>query len=258
VSGKLAAGTIKVGSNKTIVGLCGAELHGSLSMNGSSNVIVRNLKIVGNNCSDSPTACKNGADAVHVDGGAHHLWVDHCDISDGSDGNLDITNGSDFVTVSYTKFSYSSARTDPTTGPSGHRFSNLIGAADDVPADVGHLNVTYHHCWWADHVDQRMPRTRRGKIHLYNNLFTASGNLYCSNAGNEATLLIENSVYKGVNNPLAEDANATGMLATGNVFINTTGTKAAISNVGFTPPYTYTLDGTGSLEATLKAEVGPH
>jgi pectate lyase len=39
-------------------------------------------------------------------------WFDHCDISDGSDGNLDITNGSDLVTVSWTQFHYSTKRTE--------------------------------------------------------------------------------------------------------------------------------------------------
>ena len=47
VSGKLTAGKVNIGSNKTIVGLCGAEIHGHLGLSGSSNVIIRNLKIVG-------------------------------------------------------------------------------------------------------------------------------------------------------------------------------------------------------------------
>jgi pectate lyase len=256
VKGVLAAGSIAIGSNKTIAGICGAEIHGHLGLSSSSNVIVRNIKIVGNNCTDSPSQCSSGADAVTIVTSAHHIWFDHCDISDGSDGNLDITNGSDFVTVSYTKFSYSTARTDPVAGTSGHRFSNLIGAADTVAEDVGHLNVTYHHCWWAQNVDQRMPRTRRGKIHVFNNLFTAAGNSYCTNAGFEATLLVENNIYNGVNNPLAPDANATGMQATGNVFTNTTGTTTAPGG-GFTPPYTYSLDSTSGLQATLQTAVGP-
>jgi pectate lyase len=256
VKGVLAAGTISVGSNKTIAGICGAEIHGHLSLSGSSNVIVRNIKIVGYNCSDSPSECSSGADAVTIVTSAHHVWFDHCDISDGSDGNLDITNGSDFVTVSYTKFWYSTARTDPVAGTSGHRFSNLIGAGDDVAEDVGHLNVTYHHCWWAQHVDQRMPRTRRGKIHVFNNLFTSTGNSYCTNAGFEANLLVENNVYNGVKNPLSPDANATGMRATGNVFTNTTGTTTAPGG-GFTPPYSYTLDATSNLQTTLESAVGP-
>lgn len=256
VKGVLAAGSIAVGSNKTIAGICGAEIHGHLGLSGSSNVIVRNLKIVGNNCTDSPTQCSSGADAVTIVSSAHHIWFDHCDISDGSDGNLDITNGSDFVTVSYTKFSYSSKRTDPVVGTSGHRFSNLIGAGDAVAEDVGHLNVTYHHCWWAQNVDQRMPRTRRGKIHVYNNLFTATGNSYCTNAGFEASLLVENNVYVGVNNPLSPDANATGMTARGNVFTSTTGTTTAPGG-GFTPSYTYNLDSTAGLQAALQTAVGP-
>src|SRR6185503_7659822 len=121
----------------------------------------RNLKVVGRNCQDAPQDCSAGEDAISVNGGAQHLWFDHLDVSDGSDGNLDITQGSDFVTVSWSKFSYSSMRTDPMAGTSGHRFSNLVGASDTDPSDVNHLNITWHHNWWAQNVNQRMPRTRR-------------------------------------------------------------------------------------------------
>ncbi len=256
VKGKLAAGSVKVGSNKTIVGICGAELHGHVDMSGSVNVIFRNLKVIGYNCSDSPSECKSGADAITVVSSAHHLWFDHCDISDGSDGNLDITNGSDFVTVSWTKFWYSTKRTDPVTGSTGHRFSNLIGAADGLAIDVGHLNVTWHHDWWADNVAERMPRSRDGQIHVVNNLYTAAGNDYCTNSGNLSKLLVENNVYEGVNNPLQEDADGN-MLARGNVFTSTTGSKTS-KGTGFTPPYSLSADATANLEATIKAQAGPH
>src|SRR6478735_3930988 len=226
VKGSLAAGSVKVGSNKTIVGLCGAQLHGHVDMSGSVNVIFRNLKVVGYNCSDSPSECKSGADAITVVNSAHHIWFDHDDVSDGSDGNLDITNGSDFVTVSWTKFSYSTKRTDPVTGSTGHRFSNLIGAADGLAVDVGHLNVTWHHDWWADNVAERMPRSRNGNIHVVNNLFTAAGNDYCTNSGNLSHLLVENNVYVGVANPLQENDDGN-MLSRGNVFTSTTGSKTS-------------------------------
>src|SRR5262249_33840833 len=156
VNGVFPNGVISIGSNKTIVGLCGAEIHGHLAINGSSNVIIRNIKIVGfgvRHCALDPTyhstvRCSSGYAALTLEGNAHHVWVDHCDISDGTDGNLDITSGSDFVTVSWTKFHYT-PRTDPTgsdnTGNEGHRFSNLIGSADNVPGDAGHLNITWHH-----------------------------------------------------------------------------------------------------------------
>jgi pectate lyase len=255
VKGVLAAGSVKVGSNKTIAGICGAEIHGHVDMSGSVNVIFRNLKVVGYNCSDSPSECKSGADAITVVSSAHHIWFDHDDISDGSDGNLDITNGSDFVTVSWTKFSYSTMRTDPVTGSTGHRFSNLIGAADGLAEDAGHLNITWHHDWWADNVAERMPRSRDGKIHVVNSLFTASGNSYCTNSGNLSSLLVENNVYIGVNNPLQEDADGN-MLARGNVFTNTTGSKTA-GGTGFTPPYALTPDATTNLEATIRGQAGP-
>jgi len=255
VKGVLAAGTVKIGSNKTVAGICGAELHGHVDMGVSVNVILRNIKIVGYNCSDSISECKSGADGITVNNAGHHLWFDHLDVSDGSDGNLDITNGSDFVTVSWTKFSYSTNRTDPVTGSTGHRFSNLIGAADGLAEDVGHLNITWHHDWWADNIAERMPRSRDGKIHVVNSLFTAIGNDYCTNSGSQSSLLVENNVYVGVNNPLQEDSNGN-MLARGNVFTSTSGSKTA-SGTGFTPPYTLTPDATAGHEAMLRAQVGP-
>jgi pectate lyase len=248
-------GNVSVGSNKTLVGVCGASITGHIHLSGSVNVIIRNLKVVGYNCSDSPADCSSGADAVTVNG-AHHIWFDHCDISDGSDGNLDIANGSDLVTISYTKFSYSSARTDPVKGPSGHRFSNLIGSGDNVAADVGHLNVTFHHNWWADNVNQRMPRTRRGKIHVFNNLFTSEGNSYCTNAGFEAAVRVEHNVYIGVNNPLSPDADSIGLESIGNEFIDTTGNTEGLRS-SFVPPYEYSLDSTDTLPNKLRTEVGP-
>jgi pectate lyase len=266
VKGVLSAGKIKVGSNKTIVGLCGAEIHGHLGLGGSSNVIVRNLKIVGygvGNCAldpdyDSSVGCSSGNDAVTVDGASHHLWFDHCDISDGTDGNLDITNGSDFVTVSWTKFHYTSRADNSgndSTGAEGHRFSNLIGAADGLSVDVGHLNVTWHHDWWADNVNQRMPRTRAGKIHLFNNLFTATGDSYCTNAGDGTHLLVESNVYDGVKAPLQPDSDGD-MLAKNNVFTNTSGTTTA-NGTGFSPTYAYTPDATSGIEAAVEAGAGP-
>jgi pectate lyase len=267
VTGKLSAGKIAVGSNKTIVGLCGAEIHGHIGLSGSSNVIIRNLKIVGygvGNCAldpdyDSSVGCSSGNDAVTINDNAHHIWVDHCDISDGTDGNLDTTQGADFVTVSWTKFHYT-ARTDPTgndsTGAEGHRFSNLIGGADNVPGDAGHLNITFHHDWWADNVNQRMPRSRAGKIHLLNNLFTAKGDSYCSNAGQGAALLVENTIYSGVKAPFQIDASAVGLVSKGNTFPNSTGTTTG-SGSAFTPPYGYTPDPTTNLQADIQANAGP-
>jgi pectate lyase len=267
LNAKLAPASVAIGSNKTIVGICGAEFHGHLGLSKSVNVIVRNLKIVGygvGDCTKDPdfdaaVGCSSGADAVSISSASHHVWFDHCDVSDGTDGNLDINAGSDFITISWTKFHYTN-RTDnvgnDSTGAAGHRFSNLIGSGDDVPEDVGHLNVTWHHDWWAENVNQRMPRTRRGKIHVVNSLYTSVGNSYCTNSGFETHLLVENNVYNGVKNPLSPDANGD-MLARGNVFTGTSGTTTA-NGTGFTPPYAYTPEATGSLAAAIMTGAGPH
>jgi len=274
VSGVLPNGVIEVGSNKSIVGLCGAEIHGHMDLNGSSNVIIRNLKIVGyavGDCSldptyDSTVGCSSGYDAVTIIYGAHHIWVDHCDISDGTDGNLDVSIGSDFVTISWTKFHYTS-RTDPigndSTGAYGHRFSNLVGGADNLPGDVGLLNVTWHHDWWADHAVERMPRVRYGKNHIFNNLYTSSGNNYCARAGMQAELLLENNVFSGVASPhefnSPADQNTAYITATNNTYTNTTGTRATGGGgTAFTtPPYAYTLDATSGLQAAVQSGAGP-
>lgn len=267
IQGVLEAGAVAVGSNKTLIGSCGAELHGHLGISHASNVIVANLKIVGygvGDCSKDPdfdaeVGCSSGADAVSITGASHHVWFDHCDISDGTDGNLDINAGSDFVTISWTKFHYT-PRTDDvgddSTGKNGHRFSNLIGSSDTVAGDVGHLNVTFHHNWWAENVVERMPRTRRGKIHVVNNLFTSTGNHYCTNAGHEAHLLVENNIYEGVATPLKPDDDGD-MLARGNVFTDTSGTKTA-DGTGFTPQYAYDVNATGGLEDVVRSGAGPH
>jgi pectate lyase len=262
VTGVLASGAVNIGSNKTIVGLCGAELHGTVNINGSSNVIVRNIKIVGYNCSDSTADCSAGADAVHVTAQAHHIWFDHDDISDGSDGNFDINQASDFTTVSWTKFHYSSARTDPVAGASGHRYSNLIGSADNTASDVGFLNTTFHHNWWADNVDQRMPRVRYGKIHVFNNLYTTIGNNYCVGVGADASVRVENNVFIGVTRPVNSgstgfaNANTTLTIA-GNIYTNTNGANSADIGVAFNPTYPFTMDAASAVEAAVRAGAGP-
>jgi pectate lyase len=129
-----------------------------------------------------------------------------------------------------------------------------------VPGDVGHLNITWHHDWWADNVNQRMPRSRYGKIHMLNNLFTAVGDSYCSNSGLMATLLVEANVYSGVKAPLqlgGGDILAPTTGAGANLFMNTTGLTTS-AGVGFVPPYAYTPDDTATLAAAIMAGAGPH
>jgi pectate lyase len=254
VDGVVGEGTrIKIGSNVTVIGLSGAEFHGGLRVSGASNVIVRNLKIVGNNCSDSPMDCSGGADAVSIGDGAHHVWFDHCDVSDGSDGNLDVNDGADYITISWTKFWYSGQR------PGGHQFSNLVGSSDNSPEDVGHLRVSYHHNWWGDHVDERMPRVRYGQVHIFNSLYTASGNSYCVGVGFFANILTEANVFFGVRDPIESSSYANEqsvVVSRDNLYVESSGHKEDRGSEVFSPPYAYGLDDVRDLKARLEAGAG--
>ena len=277
VKGVLVPGAVAIGSNKTIVGLCGAEIHGHIGMSGSSNVILRNIKIVGyavGNCALDPsyssaTGCSSGDDAISIQGKSDHIWLDHDDISDGTDGNLDITHADDFITVSWTKFHYSSARTDnsgsDSTGANGHRYSNLVGHSDtNASEDTGHLTITWHHNWWADFVMERQPRVRFGRVHVFNNLYTSKGDDYCIGVGVGANLRTENNVFVGVKTPIDTTGysdSTSAIRSTGNVYTGTLGDAPAdlqASSV-FDPAsvYTYTLDDTGGLQAAIESGAGP-
>jgi pectate lyase len=274
VKGVMSTGTVTVGSNKTIVGLCGAEIHGHVEMGGSVNVILRNIKIVGyavGDCSLDPSytssiGCSSGDDAISVRSNAHHVWFDHCDISDGTDGNLDITNGADFVTVSWTKFHYS-PRLDNTgsdsTGASGHRFSNLVGGDDTTTSDAGKLNITWHHNWWSDNVVERQPRVRFGKNHIVNNLYNSTSSSYCVRAGIEAQLLVENNAFVGVKNPqefnTTADQGTAFITSKGNLYSGTSGSQSTGGGgTPFTsPPYTFAADATAGLQAAIQSGAGP-
>jgi pectate lyase len=270
VTGNLAQGAMAVGSNKTIIGCAGknATLNGTVQIKGSKNVIIRNMNIVGYNCMPPDVdvtkggQCQNGQDAMTIDASTN-VWLDHNAISDGSDGNLDIVHGSDFVTVSYTKLFYSTKRQDPNdTGAAGHRFSDLVGGSDTNGAqDTGHLNVTWHHDWWGQYVVERMARVRFGKNHFFNDLWTSSGDSYCIGVGVSSNILSEHNAFVGVATPIdtTSYSNAASVAkSSNNLYMGTSGSTAD-KNPGsvFTPPYAYTAEAASAVQADVQANAGP-
>lgn len=228
---------ISVGSNKTVIGVGATPtFQGSLDIKDAQNIVIRNLTIRGAN-----------PDGIGMRR-SHHVWVDHVDISDSSDGNLDITDQSDYVTVSWCKFWYR----DPAQP---HRFSNLIGSGDDVSDDAGKLKVTYHHNWWAENVFERMPRTRYGDIHVFNNYYASHGNSYCIQAGYMARLLVEGNYFQAVASPMKVDSSAS-LLERDNVFDMTVGTINA-TGAAFVPPYAYMPDAAAAVPALVTVNAGP-
>jgi pectate lyase len=255
VNGVIGEGTrVSITANHTVIGLPGAEFHGGLKISGAANVVVRNLKIVGNNCTDSPDDCSGGADALSISDGAHHVWVDHCDISDGSDGNLDVNDASDYVTVSWTKFSYSGSR------PGGHQFSNLVGSGDDSPGDIGHLRVSYHHDWWADRVRERMPRVRYGQVHVFNSFYSAHGDNYCVGVGVFANVLTEANVFFQVRDPIESSSYSNDqsvVVSRDNLYVGAAGAMADRGTDVFVPPYAYALDDVHEVQGRIENGAGP-
>ena len=229
-------GPIEVGSNVTIYGYQGAIIAqpttgSAMKLSGSSNVIIRNLKFKGIGAHDD-----DDEDCLQVNHESKNVWIDHVDIYDGHDGNLDITNASDYVTISWTKFSYTSAST-------GHQFSNLIGNSKTKTTDRGHLNVTIHHTWWADGVVERMPRVRFGKVHVANNLFDSKNASYCVRAAIEANIRIEKNVFIGVQKALdlyTSDGAITAAQMIDNYEENVKKQQAG-TGTAFTPPYSMSL-----------------
>lgn len=223
-------GSVSINSDKTIIGLStNAVIGGQLQISGENNVIIRNLTVTNNG---APSVL----DGVRIVNGSHHIWVDHCTFVDCSDGELDITVGSDYVTVSWCKFNY--------TRDNGHNFVNLIAAADD---DAGNYRITFHHNWWSTLCKQRMPMSRYGTVHLFNNYYFAPGNQYCSNARTNAQFLSENNYYRQVDDPIYKESNGR-IKTSGNMYVSCTGAvdpgTSTLDAVLNPPPYPYTLDAT--------------
>jgi pectate lyase len=251
--GTMSVPRLNIVSNKTIRGLdATATIQGGLRIRGSSsepvsNVIVQNVKVNG-------ASSTNDGDAAAIYF-AHHVWLDHLEIWDGPDGNLDIVHASNWVTVSWTKFRYTSNAPDP-----AHKFSNLIGHSDsNASEDTNRLRVSFHHCWWAEGVVERMPRVRFGNVHVWNSYYSASGNNYGVGAALQSHVLVENNVFEGVNNPhfYYDDEPTAGLLARGNDYQNVTGKQDSGRGSVPNPTYQYTPDAVNTVEEAVKNGAGP-
>lgn len=180
-----AVSIVRLPSNTTLLGVApGAGFqHGMVLLDKVSNIVIRDLRF-----SDAydlfpawePRDNGHGEwnseyDALSLRG-AERVWVDHCAFDDGNhpdklepirlgqrvqhhDGLLDITNGSDLVTVSWCRFQ-------------AHDKTMLIGNSDGLISDTGKLRVTLHHNHFHA-CKERTPRVRYGRVHVASNLFSA-------------------------------------------------------------------------------------
>ncbi|CAE7190058.1 unnamed protein product [Rhizoctonia solani] len=178
--------TLKLG-HRSIIGVGSSAIveGGGFSINKASNVIIRNLiirKVVNN---DGITVLRS-----------NNVWIDHNEFHsdtehgfDYYDGQVDITLGSDYVTLSWNKFH-------------DHYKSSLIGSSEKNGAmDTGHFKITYHHNSW-NNVHTRTPALRFGTVHIYNNLIenVVSQGVHTRSFGQ---VLVEANVFRNVTEPIS-------------------------------------------------------
>ncbi|MFF8289033.1 polysaccharide lyase family 1 protein [Streptomyces sp. NPDC016309] len=202
---KVPANTTMVGVPGTNAGLSGAMLQ----IQNVDNVIVRNLTFAATeDCFPQwdPTDGDDGNWNSNYDSvslrGATHVWADHNTFTDAPhfdsanpkyfgreyqihDGALDITKGSDLVTVSRNQFT-------------NHDKTMLIGSSDSD--SVGRLRVSIHHNVWKG-IMQRAPLARIGQIHIYNNYYDVTPlngytPQYSINSRAKAQVVAENNYWK--------------------------------------------------------------
>jgi pectate lyase len=90
--------------------------------------------------------------------GSRKIWIDHCTLSYCTDGLIDVTMGSTGVTITNSHFSH-------------HDEVMLLGHLDSYIPDSGmQVTIAFNH--FGEALVQRMPRCRRGYIHVVNNDFT--------------------------------------------------------------------------------------
>ena len=158
-------------SYKTIDGR-GANVHitgnGCITLQYISHIIIHNIHVhhckpSGNtNIAASPTHVgwrgRSDGDGISIFG-AQKIWIDHCSLSYCTDGLIDAIMGSTGITISNSHFTH-------------HDEVMLLGHDDKYALDTGmQVTIAFNH--FGQGLVQRMPRCRRGYIHVVNNDFTA-------------------------------------------------------------------------------------
>ncbi|KAJ8528504.1 hypothetical protein K7X08_022196 [Anisodus acutangulus] len=159
-----------INNYKTIDGR-GANVHitgnGCITLQYVSNVIIHNVHIYncvpsGNtNIRSSPTHVgyrgKSDGDGISIFG-SRNIWIDHCALSHCTDGLIDAIMGSTAITISNNYFTH-------------HDDVMLLGHDDKYLPDTGmQVTIAFNH--FGEGLVQRMPRIRRGYVHVVNNDFT--------------------------------------------------------------------------------------
>ena len=175
---------INVQSNKTLIGLgpnsaiSGGRLYLASIV---SNVIIQNLNIINVN----PQILELG-DAITIDG-ANHVWVDHCNFKDVSDGFVDAPNGASYVTLSWNHFNGNN--TYACAGQ--HNYANTIEGS----------TITFHHNYY-ERTLGCSPKVSKAnaEVHLFNN-YWQNVLYYSIQVANGAQAILQSNYFKDSNRP---------------------------------------------------------
>ena len=235
---------LQVASNKTLIGMgADATIKGAgIKADNAYNIIIRNLTI---------TEVSRSSDAIALRG-CHHVWIDHCELTGASDGLLDFTIGSDYLTVSWTIFR-------------NHDKVSLLNSGTNHPEDYGKNKGTFYGNWF-DNTVQRNPRIGYGLGHIFNNYYSNITS-YAIGTHTRARVLAENNYFLNVNNPFSQmysgndwDANYGDIESRGNIFDKsrgiTTGTGRSF-DPGFYYEYAFALSEAAAVPGLIMEKAGP-
>jgi pectate lyase len=251
---------IAVKSNKTITGISpgsGISQGGFSVGNSQKNIIFNNLIISDTYLEGDWDGKEQDWDGIQIKGTCSHIWVHKCTFLRQGDGALDITNGANYVTVSYCKFGQNNK-------------ASLIGNTDtDVYTD--RYKVTMHHNWF-DETTQRHPRVRFGMVHLFNNYYYNMGgygramgyaisNGYGIGVGVSAKIYSEKNYFEKVVYPVQfyDSSEKPGFIIDVGSFLNQSGPiSSKPEGLGWNPAdyYTYTVDSAELVKSIVMSNAG--
>lgn len=220
----------------------------------SENVVFRNLNI--------HHVSQGEGDALEITEQSSNVWIDHNDFGsekegvdkDFYDGLVDIKHGSEYVTVSWNRFS-------------DHWKTSLVGHNDS--ADAAPDLITYHHNHFSN-LNTRVPLIRHADVHMLNNVFEdIDGSAINARMG--AQVLVEGNHFDNVGSGDTDSQDGQiegpvgwwyGSSETGywnlvdNEFTNGTPHEHLESTTDFTVPYDYTAQSPADAKADVEAYAG--
>lgn len=292
-------------NNTTIEGEAGGGAHlqniqlkfdGELLSSGTNiqNIVIKNITFYGNisDLQALPTQVYGTSNNVGINYEGVSLrritnaWIDHCTFYNTSDDLMSVTLSSDKVTISNSKFYFTSTWLNMNPDPlwnwvgtyqdlANERLAMVIGAnrSDSYQYGSNALHVTLHHNWFGPNMKGRP--LLRGWIHAYNNYFdnstTPTGNTVAGysatqynalQVGSGSVIYSESNYFYKTNQSnqigLDSSGDSYSFYERSNIYSSTTGTSATGTSFSSSPvSYSYTLDSASSVPSLVQSNAGP-